>query len=246
MISKESSISKAEFGGEQDETVPERFPVVRDDEIYYSDRMPEWQEDKIIHFVKGALGGGKEGKKNCFMLLKTIAGLHYHFYLAEYFGAHIMSFKTEEYEYATVNLDKKSQEVLAKTLSAFLESIADYTNDNIKEIHISPAPASYSAEEIETCIDAVLSAPNNKLSRKQLFTKYNGFRVFDLYHELFGKNFLPIHYNEKSRAMGRSRLFKMMAKKYLQNWEVSEEPGFSLGSDFRLKRKNEDTIDTGK
>jgi len=221
------------------EVIPANFSVIEDKGDYYFDRKPDLKEGEVIHYMKSVGLNVNESKKNCFALLKTISGLHYVFSLSEATlygqGVYQLSFKTEEYEFATTDLDDNARNLLFSTISGFVESCSQSVPDSIKEIRISPADASYSAEEIDQCTEEVLASPKNTLTREELASEYKGFKIFDLYQQLFEKNFHTQHYNWKSRARGRSRLFKATIGKYFPNWEVSTDS--SLGSDFSLKRK---------
>lgn len=236
---EENTIYEPEGNDATDEKTPDRFPIINDEKIYYfSD--PEWQEGKIIHFKKGSFGAGNE-KRHRFILLKKIGGLHYEFLLGEtYGGAYQFTFKTEEYEYATTNLDKDSRELLFETINAFLKSVSGYSGTNVEEIMISPADASYSAEEIEKCTEEILASPKNKLTREKLKFQYYGFHIFDLYEKLFNKPFHKIPFRLKSKAESRTRFLKRMSKKHLTDWEIDNGDDFS-GTGFLLKKHAKET-----
>lgn len=207
------------------------FPIHTEKEVYYFDNTPQLQEGVISHYKLGGIIGSD---LNRFLLLKTIAGLHYQFILAEVSGNTFgLSFKTEEYEFATTNLEEASRAELFSCIKAFIESVQHVMP--ITEIAISAAAASYSSEEIDRCTDAILASPKNTLSRKELAQRYKGFQMFDLYSELFDKAFLPVHYTSVSKALARARLFKAMIQKGFPGWEIQEES--FLRGDFRLKRK---------
>ena len=216
-----------------EEIIPVFFPIINDKKIYFQEDKPDLREGEINHFIKQFF---PPATQNNFNLLKTIGGLHYIFTLQEsYDGAYFLSFKTEEYEYATTNLKRDQQNILWETISIFLESIATHT-PVVREILIFSADASYSSEEIEDCTKKILSSPQNTLTKEQLVSEYKGFEIFDLYRDIFKKDFQESNYNIKSRAKGRSRFFKIMAKKHLKNWEI-ETQGFHKTRDFSLKRK---------
>lgn len=211
------------------------FPIIEKEEIYYFDRTPDLEEGKIIHYMKGV---SSREMRNKFLLLTNINGLHYEFSLSETGygeGVYQLSFKTKEYEYATTDLSKTEINILFSHIYAFVKKISGKPEYNIKEIRISPADASYSVEEINECIDKILSSSKNEMTRDELINEYSGFRIFDYHRQLFEEDFLKEHYNSKSRAPGRSRLFKMMIKKYFPDWEVHTE--YSIGSDFTLKKR---------
>jgi len=232
--------SVAEFI-EPQETGPASFPIITDEETYYFDRTPDLKEGQIIHYKQGVFSGEKRHR---FLLLKSIAGLNFEFSLNETsYGDDVyqLSFKTKEYEYATTNLDPDTNNSLFSIIASFVKSVSESPEYNIKEIRISPAHASYSVEEINQCIDKIITSPKNKFSREELMSDYNGFRIFEFYKELFGEDFLEKHYNGRNRASGRSRFFKMMIRKHFKHfpdWEIDTE--FSRpGSDFNLKRKGD-------
>jgi hypothetical protein len=238
MNGEQVSASEKQPGIDPQETVPWRFPIVHDKEIYYFDHKPEPQEGVIIHYLFKGGFSSKESTIDRFLLQQTIGDIHYLFSLGEADGgAFHMSFKTKEYEYAKINLNDREREALTKTIRAFIDSITDAT-ENFQKIIISPADASYSAEEIEACIKDILDSSDNEYTREELLAEYQGFRVFDLYRDIFGKNFHKNHYNYKSRARARSRYFQMMAKNELPDWEVDPDAFFS-GVDFILQRKKE-------
>lgn len=219
--------------GEALETPPVAIPIVEDTKLHYFNDEPDPQEGKIIHYKK--VGLNREQKNN-FLFLQGISGLHYEFYIGETaYGKNVyhFSFKTQEYEFATVNLDKNGMESLIESIVAFLRSVTQ--KYEIEEIRISPADASYSAEEIEECMNEILASPKNSYTREELISEYKGFRIFDLYEEMFEKSFLKSHYNSRSRAYARSRLFRALVKKYLPEWEIVRD--YSLRSDFTLVRK---------
>lgn len=217
------------------EIAPKSFPIVEDEKVYYFDSKPNLREGEIVHYMQGV---GSQEKWNRFIMSKTIAGLQYIFSFSQTFGgAYQLSFKTHEYEFAATNLDEVARDELFTTISAFVESASGYLHDAAKEIRISPAGASYSADEIRQCIDAILASPKNTLTREEITSDYKGFEIFDLYQKLSGKDFHPTHYNWKSKARARSRLFKMMGKKYFPNWETV--PELSSDTDFVLRRKEQ-------
>jgi len=223
------------FDEQTKEILQTNFPISSEEEIYYFDRTPDLKESVIIHYKKGIFSGETRHR---FLLLKNIAGLNFEISLSETGygdGIYQLSFKTQEYDYATTNLGAEENNILFSVIGQFIKNVSELPECNVKEIRISPADASYSTEEINQCMDKVLTSPKNKLSREELISEYNGFRIFDLYRELFGEDFLEKHYNATSRASGRSRYFKIMIKKHFPDWEIDTK--FSIGNDFTLKRK---------
>ena len=215
----------------------ELFPVVDTKETYYDYYdEPELKENIILHYTYENFHNNEKIER--FKLLKIINGLHYIFSFSLHDnGSGSLLFKTEEYEYATTNLNKEGQKELEITIAGFLNSIAESGN-SIKEINISPADASYSSEEIEDCMKAILASPENKFDREYLLREYKGFKIFDLYSEKFGKDFHETHYTSRSRAGARSRYFKKMFTKNLPNWEVADDEVWGKWSnDFILKPK---------
>lgn len=213
---------------------PEHFSVANVEEIYYYDDKPELIPGTIIHYFQGING---DEKRHRFVLLQVVGGLNYVFKLGETSSPQTygLSFKTDEYEYARVNLSEEDQEVLGKTIAMFVESISAQKDINVKEINISPSGAAYTAEEIEACTEAILASPQNNLSREEIQKKYKGFEVFDLYMELNEENFDDKHYNDKNRALARSRYFKNMFRKHFPSWGVIDNP--ESYADFSLIRK---------
>lgn len=212
----------------------EHFPVTNVEEIYYYDNKPELVPGIITHYFQ-AMSGTE--KRHRFLLLRVVGGLNYIFRLGEISSPQTygLSFKTDEYGYATVNLSEGDQEILGKTIAEFIESVSAQDNVDISEINISPASAGYSAKEIENCTEEILASTKNKLSRGEIEESYKGFEVFDLYRKLFDKDFNDKHYNDTNRARARSRYFKNMFRKHLPSWNVTDNPGSY--SDFSLIRK---------
>lgn len=217
------------------EVVPTAFPIVTVEGSYYYDDRPPLQEGTIVHYFEGYIH--EKEKKNRYALLKIIAGINYIFRLGETstLGIYGLSFKTEEYEFATVNLSDEDTQELAQTITAFIESVYSDTAQNMHEIHISPADTTYSAEDIEGCMEEILKSPENTLNREELMRKYNGYKIFRLYTELFNKDYDDRSHTSGSRASARSRYFKMMFRKNLSNWDVQDSYG--LTNDFDLIRK---------
>mgnify|MGYP001573284989 CR=1 FL=1 len=215
------------------EGVPERFPVVIDGEKYYGKKSPDPQEGKIVYFKRTQLGGERK-ELNVFVLQKTIAGLRFVFTLGAYWDAYKLSFRTEEYEFARVDLDAHDRDVLFKTIRALVDSASEY-EANLKEVIISSADASYTKDEIEECVTALSASPKKVGSREEILRNHKGFRIFDLYEAHFGRPFHPSSFRGHSKARARARLFKMEGKKYFPDWEVSKE--YDLGSEFAVRRK---------
>ena len=150
-----------------------------------------------------------------------------------------LSFKTLEYEYATVGLDEGETERLFKNLADFLESAYEDSGKKILSIEISPADAPYSTLDIERCIKEIMEN-SNEYSEEVLRKEYKGFKIFDLYYELFNKDFTEMNRNTKSKALSRSRYFKVKCAKVLLNWEIKETYKGSV--DFSLERKERENI----
>ncbi|MFA5997023.1 MAG: hypothetical protein WC791_00885 [Candidatus Paceibacterota bacterium] len=231
-----------EFQNHQNETstakmeaTPKRFPVVNVEGSYYYDDRPPHQEGTIVHYFEGDVHSTE--KSNRYLLLKNVAGFNYIFRLGETrtSGTYGLGFKTEEYEHATVNLDDEGHQELAQTITAFIESVYTDTQQNMHEIHISPSDATYSAGDIENCMEEILRSPDNTLNRAELMSKYNGYDIFRLYLELFDKIYEGENDAKRSRASGRARFFKMMFRKNLPNWDIQDSYG--LTNDFDLIRK---------
>lgn len=230
----ESQPKLVKIDGNSHETKSRRFPIIDMDEIYYGNESPPLQKDVIVHYL---LATFRNEKRHYFRLLRIIEGLNYVFRCSQWQDSlYQFSFKTEEYDYATTNIGQEGQTELAATISGFIESICGYEGVNINEINVSPADASYSSQEIEECTQTILASRKNKLTKDELTSSYKGFEVFDLYRELFGKNFHKQHYDTKSRANGRSRFFKQMFRKCLPDWQVDDR---YRGADFSLKKKDE-------
>ena len=215
-----------------------RFPVFHLDGQYHYDTPSElFREDQIAHYEYRVHSPGRVEVLNRFGLLKTIRGLHFEFKLGQRpYEGYSLIFKTREYEFATTNLGADAYDEIGFTLAAFIESVAALPEYNMKEILVEPADSSYTIEEMRQCLEQILASPRNESTREELTERYKGSEIFDHYESLFGKQFLKQHYNSKSRASGRARLFMREAKRYLPNWSV--ETDFDIGGKgFRLKRK---------
>lgn len=222
--------------GLKEKVINGRLPVIEDENRYTRFSDPELEEGRIVHYKKtiNFLEGDK--KFDRFKLLKQIGGFNYIFTLAGSYGSYSVSFKTSKYEYAVVNLSKEESKILYKTLANFIESIVQ-AHPSINEIRISPADSPYSKEEVEVCVDEIMTSTMNELTREEILSEYKGHEVFDLYFRLFGKEF-ECSSQGKQRSGGRSRLFRSIVKKYLPDWEIGDdEYGFSVGHDFVIKRR---------
>ncbi len=228
---------------DKEEKTP-KYQIVDLPEEYYFDNEPDTQEGKIIHYKKRLFD--KDRKEADKFLLEAKVG-RYSYILN--FGEAVLwsskerkvygiSFKTKEYEFATTDLDEEEKRELSEIIPEFIREVQEYLNGEIDEILVSPSGAPYSTKEIDECIDSLILITENKYTKEQLLDEFNGFRIFDLYKELTGKDFLPVHYNADSRAKGRSRLFKMLAKKYLPEWQVNEDEYNPNSIDFTLIRRN--------
>ncbi len=211
--------------------VSERFPIVENHEKYFTDDGPELEEGRIVHYethldYKGTI-------RQRYTLQKTIAGLHYIFSLGEY-RYYSMSFKTKEYEYATVHLDENVREELYKTIAGFIESVT-VAHPEINTIEVTPADAPYSSEDIEACITEILARPDNEFQREELMEVYKGADIFDLYRRLFQKTYTQKKPHNWSKARARARLFKTIIKKYLPQWDVMPSV---YKSEFIMKAKS--------
>lgn len=224
---------KKEDQSMKDETPELSLKIIdTNDELYYGEDTPVLEEGVIIHY-RTAIPGKPEGI-NKFRLLKKIGNYHYIFSFAESYtpNTYNINFKTEEYEYARIDLNEDERKELWATISSLVESINSYPGISLEVIMVSPADASYTSEQIESCIDEILES-DPEFTREDLLKDYKGFRIFDLYNKKFHKNFLSKHYNKISKAGARSRLFKNSFKKYLPNWDISDN-GIN---DFILRRK---------
>lgn len=217
------------------------FPIIEEKEVLYHYDQPKLQEGKITHYIK-QIGFNEPREKNFYVLLKRINELNYTFSLSQYYGQgeYMLIFKTEEYEFARTSLEEKSRNELFKVMSSFIETVHDKIPNEIDTIIVDPADASYTKQEIENCIEEIIKSPENKLTREEIMERYKGFEVFDLYRELFNKDFHAVHYNFSSKAKARSRLFKMMFRKHLPNWDIKEDYPGSLR--FNLERKTQEPI----
>ncbi|MCX6735585.1 MAG: hypothetical protein NTZ13_00705 [Candidatus Parcubacteria bacterium] len=219
---------------EKQEKIPEFFPVFRDDKLYKRGEVPVLTDGIIINYTEKIARTTIELKN--FILSFPIGDIHYLLGLLENLsGRYAFTFQTKEYEYGTTELDEKAKDTLGKVVNTFFESVEPYLKDEEKDIEFSSASVSYSAKQIEECADKILSFPGIKLTREELFEQYPGVEVFDLYKRTFGKDFGPIADNKKDRSEARTRIFRIMAKKYLPNWDfIEDEYGFSRGT---LRRK---------
>lgn len=228
-------LHKEDHEEHKDETSPTYFPIVDTKETYYYEDKPELVPGTIVHYFQGIIDSNE--KRHRFVLLQVVGGLSYIFRLGEISPSQTygLNFKTDEYEYAAVNLSEKDQVALGKTIAAFIESVSLQKDIDMQEINISPANAGYTAEEIENCIEEILASPGNKLSKEEITSRYKGFQIFDVYHKLFNKDFNDKHYNDRNKAPARARYFKNMFRKYLPGWQIDGDYGSFV--DFSLIKK---------
>lgn len=179
-----------------------------------------------------------DSKRNKYVLLSEIAALQYLFRLSgeECGDSFYLSFKTLEYEFAVTNLDEENTQELFEKLADFLETAYIDSNKKILLLDISPADSSYSASDIENCI-LEITKNTKEYSEEELREKFKGFKIFDVYRKIIGKDFGDEHYNAVSKARARARYFKVKFRKYLKNWEILESYRNSIT--FSLKRKEE-------
>ncbi|MES3004838.1 MAG: hypothetical protein V4690_01845 [Patescibacteria group bacterium] len=218
------------------ETVPESFPIVEVEGSFSVEHEPDFIEDTIVKFKLGSITEGADK----YALLRDIGGYKYTFKLYQEYGnpkstTWVLVFKTQDYGYATTNLDDNGRMEVFQSISAFFDSVQADVGGEVKIIDASPADVKYTAEEVEACAQAILESKRNKLNREQLLKVYSGIKLFDYYKKITGKSFeVGRDFRESGGAIARSRLFRMMFKKYLKNWEVDEA---SSGYDLYLKPK---------
>ncbi len=215
---------------------PKLLPTKDGGEVFpYGDRefIPE-QENVVEKFWSK----GFDVNNDKYRLMLNISGLNYLFRLSGESGRNPfgLSFKTTEYEYAITNLDKDGESELFERLADFLETAYVNSRERIILIEISPADSSYSVEEIEDCVSKILGK-TDKYSEEELRSNYKGFKIFDLYEDVFGVDYHDVHYNSISRASARSRYFKIKFKKYFKNWEVDDF--YKDPVRFYLRRKSD-------
>ena len=155
--------------------------IEADNQLSYEEETPVLKEGVIIHY-KTAIPGKPEGI-NKFRLLRQIGSCHYIFSLAESFNQNTftINFKTEEYEYARIDLSKDEREELGKNISSLVESVDAYSGISLEVIMVWSADASYTSEQIENCIVEIVKN-DSEFTRESLLNHYNGFRFFELYN----------------------------------------------------------------
>lgn len=208
---------------------PSRFPIVEDKKVYFADfESPELVPGVIVHFVRNVF----DRQKHTFQLSAPIGELNYIFSLSENSWASnfYLSFKTKEYEYAVLNLDKDSREELFRTIFEFVRTIAGSFPAMVDEILVAPADTPYTAEEIERCKQQILVDHPDEFTPEDITRDFQGTDIFDLYWKLYGESYVKFR---TSKARARARLFQSMAKKELPEWEIRQE----MGADFTLVRK---------
>jgi hypothetical protein len=173
-----------------------------------------------------------------YRLTVEIHGLRYLFRLAGSANKNefTLSFKTLEYEYATVNLSEEETRKLFESVADFLESAYEDSEKKMLSVIISPADAAYSTIDIDNCIREILEN-SSEHTEEDLRRDYKGFKIFDLYHEIFNKDFEEMNHRAKSKSPARSRYFRIKFKRFLSNWEIKED--FKDSMEFSLKRKKE-------
>lgn len=218
-----------------------RFPFVEDEKEYAYEDRPTLIENTIVHSTWSNRRAPEE-RRNRFSLQKTIGESVYILRLdQEPFTtrAYHLQMETDGYGFATTNLTPEQGTELFLTRASFIESFSDYTQVPVDEIESMPASTAYSVEDVKECIRRILAHENASHTREELerlSSSYQGARIFEAYHELFGEYFHGVHPNHMmSRARARSRLFTMMFKKYLKDWEVVEQP-YTMEILLRRKR----------
>ena len=97
----------------------------------------------------------------------------------------------------------------------------------MQAIHISTSETAYSAEEIDICLDKVLSHKDNHFTRNELewyISSGNGLKLFEIYKDLYNEYFHEVRSDmiPGDHAKNRSILFSKIFNEYLQDWEIDE------------------------
>lgn len=218
------------------ETIEQYGPVilpVKDtgDVFIYDDR--EYIPEEIGVVEKIHVGGDV----NRYVLVTNIGELDYLFRLSGRKNENSagLSFKTLAYEYAVTNLSAEDTQSLFERLADFLETAYQDSEKRILSVDISPADQSYTKEEIEDCISEIMKH-KGEIKEEDLRENYKGYKIFDMYEEIFKKDYHKVHYNSNSRAYSRSRYFKIQFKKVFKNWRVDDTQSHDCF--FALERKS--------
>lgn len=220
----------------------EILPVVEDTEERYGEDPPDTKEGELVRYQVLRYEAGKNIPFERFILRKKIDRFMYQFSLFQHDeqGEYHVEWHTVEYGYAITNLSPEQRTELFITVASFIESAMQYSEDRMQRIEADPAMHSYTAEDIDTCIDEILAyqEANPHLytdkSRRTIYTRedlaqrvaaFRGAELFEIYHTLFGRYFHKTgHPNDKMHGRARSRLFQTMFNKYLKNWKVAPLP----------------------
>ena len=142
------------------------FPFFEFSRVIHDAEMPDnIPVDTLVKCTR-RISSGKNWE--IFFLKKNIGGLHFIFSLAEYDSKiYSVNFKTEEYDYAVIDLPEESQLELEETLQQFIEDTTSLA-DGIVRFRGWGSPARYTKEDVDACREAILGLPDNSLSREEL------------------------------------------------------------------------------
>jgi hypothetical protein len=218
---------------------PKVLPVKSKGEVFLYDEDDYFpHEHDLVEKVPVSSVNGETRRR--YVFISTIGGFQYLFKIVETSedGSYYLSFKTIEYAFAITTLNETETKILFETIADLLETVYQDSEGKIITIPISPVLSSYSNEEIEECVLALLKG-SKKFSEKELRENYKGYKVFDLYHETFKKPFHRSSYSDGPKAISRSRYFRLQFRKFLKNWRF-EEPRNRYYFEFDLVRKGKE------
>lgn len=217
------------------------YPVIEDARLYRNREQPILKEGSIVHFQFKSSPRDAEPVRHCFKLLKTIGGYRYVLSVTQNVsgiaGKFVFTSETEEGSFALTQLETEAFKELFVTQAAFVDALALYQPVHIESIYSTPSSVGYSVKDIDACVDAILRNPQNTRSAAELDvyrTTVGAEAILRKYRDLYGTSFISKDDDIRNRSAARSRLFKMMFKKYLKRWRVV---GFDGGLDFTLERK---------
>lgn len=180
-----------------------------------------------------------------YALLKEVGEYKYIFVIYSQGGDHFgINFKTKEAEYAVTNIN---QEELAEVFLTIKEMVEKINSEEkvIGTLEVSPHDSGYTAKEITECKDRLLIfakegvclderiseeecrqlKKENDLNERLDFLPENleggylkGSQILDKYREIFKIDF-PVK-EENNKSGQRSRLFRILLKRHMPDWEV--------------------------
>lgn len=200
----------------------EKLTLVEDTEHYPADTLPDPNEGEILHYHSAVDASDSPGH---FIAQRKIGDYTFIFQL-KYDAqlGHEFSLETKEFKYAFINFDDPAlSDQIFRSCASFIESISH--NPLVNRIWSSPALTRHNVREEQDCIREILHDSGNKLTEGELlglFSRGKSASVFAHYQMLKGEPFKLSRTSGQS-AKARLRLLRLMARKYLKHWRVTED-----------------------